>query len=187
MRGNFLSAALFCICAAAGTGALAISRSARELVPPHDLPWTPSVTNETKITSDKMDFDYRYNIATFLGNVVVRDPMFNAVADKAVVVFTTNEVTEVKSVVVTGNVRLRGVTEKGESVSATCTRAVYSGERSNVLMEGPPMPVVRYGNRVASGKTLILWIDDGRVEIPSDAAISVPSEEVRSGSEALRP
>ena len=85
--------------------------------------------SRTVITSEHLSFDYERMIATFEGNVSIKDPDIRMTADRMLMFFEgTNQV---RSVTATGNVRFW----QGDR-SATCKRAIYLSRSGEVILTG---------------------------------------------------
>lgn len=155
--------------------------------------WTPQVTNEAVINSDRLDFDYEQYIATFTGNVVIQHPQFTAIADKIIVVFEkeaeekAQEIRRkensifgkkagdaqrrVKSAVAIGNVKA-----VGEDLLITCDRANYFKDNAMLRLTGlDAAPVVQKDGRTISGEIITMWLDDNRVETSGDIKVQIPA------------
>ncbi|MBN1511529.1 MAG: hypothetical protein JXB13_05900 [Phycisphaerae bacterium] len=109
---------------------------------------------ETVITSDRLEFDYREFVVLFEGNVDVRDPEFGMQADRMFVFFEgTNEVKQVKAM---GNVRVQSADR-----TATCNTAVYLRDKGQIVMTGDA--VLRRQRDQVNGDQITIWLDDQRV------------------------
>ncbi len=116
----------------------------------------------TRITSDRLEFDYKDYVALFDGNVKVADPQFVLTANKMLVFFeNTNDVRRVDAV---GNVKVVSLDR-----TVTCGKATYL--RANGSIEMFDQPVVSKGENTIRGRKITIWIDDNRVEV--DGAVQL--------------
>lgn len=122
----------------------------------------------TRITADRLEFDYREMIALFEDNVVVTDPELNMTADRMLVYFDgTNEVRQVTA---RGEVRV-----KSGNRSADCDKAVYLRNRGQLILTGNV--VLRRDRNVLSGHRITFWINDERVEVEPGKMIIHPEND----------
>jgi lipopolysaccharide transport protein LptA len=126
---------------------------------------TPAVssTNETVITSRRLDFDYPKKTAIFDGDVVVTDVRVTIKSDQMTALFSTNNQPEM--IMAVGNV----VIDQEDRV-ATCERATYSVKSGLLVLTGKP--VVRRGAEVMSGSRIIFSRDDDKVQC-EDAVLRI--------------
>ena len=120
----------------------------------------------TKITSDKLEFDYHNFVALFDGHVVVTDPEFVLSTDKMLVFFeNTNDVKRVDCV---GHVDM-----VSDDIHAKAGRAIYTRENAQVVLQEEP--VVTKGSagdrQSVSGETIRIWLNDERVVVENGAAV----------------
>ncbi len=121
----------------------------------------------TKITSDRLEFDYHNFVALFDGNVVVTDPEFVLKTDKMLVFFeNTNDVKRVDCV---GNVDMRS-----DDVHAQSGRAIYTRENAQVVLQDEP--VVSKGaseadRQTLTGETIRIWLNDERVVVENGVGV----------------
>lgn len=116
----------------------------------------------TRITSDKLEFDYKDFVALFEGNVKVADPQFELTANKMLIFFeNTNDVRRVDAV---GDVKVVSLDR-----TATCGKATY--KRADGTIEMFEQPVVRKGVNTIRGQKITIWIMDNRVEV--DGAVQL--------------
>lgn len=114
------------------------------------------VKGTTRITSNKLEFDYKDYVALFDGNVKVADPQFVLTADKMLIFFeNTNDVRRVDAV---GNVKMESLDRR-----ATCGKATYL--RATGAIELMEQPVVQKGPNTLRGRKITVWINDNRVEV----------------------
>ncbi len=83
----------------------------------------------TKITSDRLDFDYKRMVAAFSGNVVAVDPEVKITTDKLTVAFGDDQ--QVKLVTCNGNVKIWY-----QDKTASADRAVYQSRKGEVELLG---------------------------------------------------
>ena len=121
-------------------------------------------TNETVITSDRLNYDYRRSIAVFEGNVHVVDSRIRIRSEKLTVIF--GEANTIRSVTAVGNVHLRQGDKTG-----TCRQAVYRARTGEVVLTGNAT-VSRSTDRL-SGDVITFWIGEERIEsIPGNLRIA---------------
>ena len=115
----------------------------------------PADAPPTRITSDRLEFDYQNFVALFDGNVVVTDPEFTNQCDRMLVTFENSN--DVKRVDCIGNVDM-----VSGDIHAKCGKATYTRENALVVMTDDP--VVRRGpEQVLSGRIINIWLNDERV------------------------
>lgn len=112
-------------------------------------------TNETVITADRLNYDYRRSIAVFEGNVDVQDPRMRIRSEKLTVIF--GEANSIKSVTAIDNVRIWQDDKK-----ATCRLAVFRAATGEVVLTGDAV-VERATDRL-SGEQITFWIGEERIE-----------------------
>lgn len=120
----------------------------------------------TKITSDRLEFDYHSFVALFTGNVVVTDPDFVLKTDKMLVFFeNTNDVKRVDCV---GNVDMTK-----DDIRARSGRAAYTRENAQVLMEDEPVVTKGSGDdkQTVSGETIRIWLNDERIVVENGVGV----------------
>jgi lipopolysaccharide transport protein LptA len=120
-------------------------------------------TNETVITSRRLDFDYPKKTAIFDGDVVVTDVRVTIKADQMTALFSTNNQPEM--IMAVGNVVI-----DQEDRMATCERATYSVKSGLLVLTGKP--VVKRGAEVMSGSRIIFSRDDDKVKC-EDAVLRI--------------
>lgn len=114
------------------------------------------VGGATRISADKLEFDYKDYVALFEGNVKIADPQFELTANKMLIFFeNTNDVRRIDAV---GNVRV-----VSEDRMATCGKATYI--RATGAVEMLEQPVVRKGRNTLRGRKITIWVNDNRVEV----------------------
>src|SRR5210317_2156296 len=83
----------------------------------------------TKITSDRLDFDYKRMVAVFSGNVVAVDPEVRITTDKLTMAFGDDQ--QIKLVTCSGKVRVSYQDKK-----ASADKAVYQARKGEVELLG---------------------------------------------------
>lgn len=129
----------------------------------------------TKVTADRLTYSQEGNRAVFEGNVhVVRQDM-ELWADRIEIdlrpntdgkgagapdmAFATSEgASRIKSIVATGNVRMR----RGQS-EGRCRKATYLAEKGMIILEGDP--VLKEGDNTLQGKEIRVYLDQNRSEV----------------------
>jgi lipopolysaccharide transport protein LptA len=128
------------------------------------LPAIPSAgTNETVITSRRLDFDYPRRTAVFDGDVVVTDVRVTIRSDQMTALFSTNNQPDMITAV--GNVLI-----EQQDRQATCERATYSVRSGLLVLTGKP--IVKRGTEVMSGTRIIFSRDDDKVKC-EDAVLRI--------------
>ncbi len=121
----------------------------------------------TKITSDRLEFDYHNFVALFDGHVVVTDPEFVLTTDKMLVFFeNTNDVKRVDCV---GNVDMRS-----DDIHAKAGRAIYTRENAQVVLQDEPVVTKEASDKdrqSVSGETIRIWLNDERVVVENGVGV----------------
>ena len=121
----------------------------------------------TKITSDRLEFDYHNFVALFDGHVVVTDPEFVLRTDKMLVFFeNTNDVKRVDCV---GNVDMRS-----DDIHAKAGRAIYTRENAQVVLQDEPVVTKEASDtdrQSVSGETIRIWLNDERVVVENGVGV----------------
>ena len=113
-----------------------------------------TATNQTVITSDRLEFDYPRSIAEFTGNVLVVDKDLKMWADTMTVMLSPTD--ELESVVAVGHVRIR---QPGSW--ARCRKAIFLVDKNEVILTGDAM--IQRGKDRVEGKVIHIWTDSGRM------------------------
>jgi lipopolysaccharide transport protein LptA len=113
-----------------------------------------TATNQTVITSDRLEFDYPRSIAEFTGNVLVEDKDLKMWADKMTVLLSPTD--ELESVVAVGHVRIR---QPGSW--ARCRKAIFLVDQNEVILTGDA--VIQSGKDRVEGNVIQIWTDSGRI------------------------
>lgn len=131
-----------------------------------------AVTNDTVITSDTLEVDYKRFTAVFDGNVVLDDPQMNMKSENMRVVFKKQKKEEkktakgddamsnvdVRAVTAIGNVRIKTVDR-----TANCDQAIYLSDSGEVILSGD-VELTREGS-VLRGNKVTFWLqDDAKME-----------------------
>ena len=120
----------------------------------------------TKITSDRLEFDYHSFVALFDGHVVVTDPEFTLKTDKMLVFFeNTNDVKRVDCV---GSVDMQS-----DDIRARSGRATYTRENAQVMMQDEPVVTKGSGDdrQSVSGEIIRIWLNDERVVVENGVGV----------------
>ncbi|MEA1921905.1 MAG: lipopolysaccharide transport periplasmic protein LptA [Pseudomonadota bacterium] len=112
------------------------------------------------ITSDKLDFDQKKNIATFTGNVIARQAETSLEADTLKVFFAESD-QSLREIIATG----KEVVIKLQGKKALCKKMhYYAGERKIVLTGNPSLDD---GKNVISGEEITFFLDEERSVVKS--------------------
>ena len=120
----------------------------------------------TKITSDRLEFDYHNFVALFDGHVVVTDPQFVLKTDKMLVFFeNTNDVKRVDCV---GSVDM-----SSGDIRARAGRAAYTRENAQVMLQDEPVVTKGEGGDrpSVSGEISRIWLNDERVVVENGVGV----------------
>lgn len=111
---------------------------------------------ETRITSARIEFDYKEFVAVFDENVRVENPQFFIAADRVVVFMEgTNQLRQIMAL---GNVTLTN-----EQRNAACDKAVYTRQSGQIVMTGSA--TLQRGGDFVRGDKIVIWLDDERMEV----------------------
>ncbi len=114
----------------------------------------PPATNQTVITSDRLEYDYPRAIAVFTGNVLVRDADMKMWSDKMTVIMTPED--EMESVTAIGRVR---IIQPGRK--ARCRKAIFLVDRNEVILTGNA--VIEQDKDRVEGRVIHIWTDSDRM------------------------
>ncbi len=89
----------------------------------------PEKKGSTKVTSKRLDFDYKRMVAVFSGDVIVLDPEVKMVTDKLTMAFDDNRA--VKLLTCNGNVKIWY-----QDKIASAKRAVYQANKGEIELLG---------------------------------------------------
>ena len=129
----------------------------------------------TKITSDRLEFDYHNFVALFDGSVVVTDPEFTLKTDKMLVFFeNTNDVKRVDCV---GSVDMTS-----DDIRARAGRATYTRENAQVLLQEDPIVTKGSGDnrQSVSGEVIRIWLNDERVVVENGVGVESTGGSVKT-------
>ena len=112
------------------------------------------------ITSDKLDFDQKKNIATFTGNVIARQAETSLEAETLKVFFAESD-QSLREIIATG----KKVVIKFQGKEALCKKMHYhAGDRKIVLTGNPSLDD---GKNIISGEEITFFIDEERSVVKS--------------------
>jgi lipopolysaccharide export system protein LptA len=121
---------------------------------------------QTVITANKLDYNYRSNIAVFKGNVVVKDPEIRMTADEmSITLDRTNSV--VKQVVASGSVHVTF-----EDKIATGRNAVYNALKGEIELRGDAQ--IMRGEDIVKGDRIIFWMKEGKMVVEPGTVMMSP-------------
>lgn len=126
---------------------------------------------DTKITADRMEYNYKEAVAIMTDNVLVDDPRFRLTSDRLFVFLDgTNSLSQL---VVLGN-----VTVLNENRRATCDKAVYTKSEGRLVMVGNAR-LTNVGDNgketSVSGDKITIWTDDQRMEVYPRPQLTIPA------------
>ncbi|MBQ9725973.1 MAG: hypothetical protein IJV65_00520 [Kiritimatiellae bacterium] len=127
----------------------------------------PANAGPTLVTSDKLEFDYKNNVALFDGRVNVKDPEFTLKADRMIIFL--EKTNDVQRVTCTGNVRMTS-----DDIVIVCGKATYTRLNAHVLLEDEP--VVTKGGQRLTGQSIDVWLDDSRVVVNNGVGIEARTD-----------
>lgn len=114
----------------------------------------PSGSNRTVITSDRLRYDYKRQIAVFEGNVLVQDPEVDMRADRLIVVFEHDN--NIKSVTASGNVVMWQEDRVG-----FCEKAIYIALGGEITLYQNAR--LHRGMDSVRGEKITFWVDQERM------------------------
>ncbi len=127
----------------------------------------PANAGPTVVTSNKLEYDYKNNIALFDGKVNVTDPEFTLKADRMIIFLEkTNDVSRVAC---TGNVRMTS-----DDIVIVCGKATYTRVNAHVLLED--RPVVTKGEQRLTGESIDVWLNDSRVVVNNGVGVEAHAD-----------
>lgn len=132
----------------------------------------PLKAEPTRITSDRLEFDYHNMVALFEGHVIVTDPQFRLTTDKMLVFFENSN--DVKRVDCVGHVDMTS-----DDIRCRSGRAAYTRENAQVLLQDEPVVTKGEGEekQTVSGEIIRVWLNDERVVVENGVGV-----EGRTGS-----
>lgn len=108
----------------------------------------------TKITANRIEYDYKVSVLLFEEDVKVVDPQYTMSASRVIVTLQhTNDVRQVKAI---GNVKL----VSGDR-SASSNEALYTRKDGKIVMTGNAT-LQRAHDRL-EGRSITIWIDEQRM------------------------
>lgn len=125
---------------------------------------------DTKISADRMEYNYKEAVAIMTDNVLVDDPRFRLTSDRLFVFLDgTNNLSQL---VVMGN-----VTVLNENRRATCDKAVYTKSEGRLVLVGHAK-LTNIGDdgkeSSVSGDKITIWTDDQRMEVYPRPMLTIP-------------
>lgn len=125
---------------------------------------------DTKITADRMEYNYKEAVAIMTDNVLVDDPRFRLTSDRLFVFLDgTNNLSQL---VVLGNVIVLN-----ENRRATCDKAVYTKSEGRLVLVGhAKLTNVDESGKESSvaGDKITIWTDDQRMEVYPRPTLTIP-------------
>lgn len=126
---------------------------------------------DTKITANKMEYNYKEAVAILTDDVVVDDARFHLTSDKLFVFMDgTNSLSQL---VVLGNVKV-----KNENRRAVCDKAVYTKADARLVLVGNAK-LTNIGDdgklSTVSGDKITIWTDDQRMEVYPRPVLTIPA------------
>ncbi len=129
------------------------------------------VLPDTKITANKMEYNYKEAVAIMTDNVVVDDARFHLTSDKLFVFLDgTNSLSQL---VVLGNVKVTN-----ENRRATCDKAVYTKSEGRLVLVGNAKLINADENGKESsvaGDKITIWTEDQRMEVYPRPMLTIPA------------
>jgi len=136
----------------------------------------PQKQTSTKITSDRLDFDYKRMVAVFSGNVVAVDPEVKITTDKLTMAFGEGQ--EVKLVTANGKVRIWY-----QDKTASADKAVYQSKKGEIELLGNAK-LTRGGDTV-NGDRIVFNLHDETMVCEPGFLIVTPGEKKDTGLKNL--
>lgn len=139
----------------------------------------PEAGEETIISANHLNFDYRDFVATFIGDVSVVDPQFRMTSDRMIVYFEgTNDVRQVKAA---GNVQVFS-----EDRRAYADEAYYTKAEEQIILVGNAS--LQRGLDAVRGDRITIWLNDERVECEPGMLVIAPGQaSIGQGRERKQP
>lgn len=145
-----------CVGAAAGTAAPAQTNA---------FP-SEAETNNTVITSTRLNYDQQKHTAVFEENVVVTDPQIRINSDRLTVRFTAEN--QLETIESEGNVVIRT-----RDIISVSEKAVYDIKEAKVILSGNPR--VKQGKDKLSAETITFWRNTKRILCEPNARLEIDS------------
>lgn len=126
---------------------------------------------DTKITADRMEYNYKEAVAIMTDNVVVDDPRFRLTSDRLFVFLDgTNSLSQL---VVLGNVKV-----ENENRRASCDKAVFTKSEGRLVMVGHAR-LTNIGDdgkeSSVTGDKITIWTEDQRMEVYPRPELIIPA------------
>lgn len=142
---------------------------------------TPVKLGDTKISAERMEYNYAESVVVMTDKVVVADPQFHLTSDKLFIFFEgTNSLNQI---VVMGHVAV-----SNENRRAFCDKAIYTRDEGKLVMEGnAKLNQVQDDGKVFSvdGDRITIWVDQQRMEVYPNPEIVIPAGSLNSESKSL--
>ena len=131
----------------------------------------PANAGPTVVTSDKLEYDYKNNIALFDGHVRVKDPEFTLAADRMIIFL--EKTNDVNRVACTGNVKMTS-----DDITIVCGKATYTRFNARVLLEDEPIVEKGEGDskQRLTGESIDVWLNDSRVVVNNGVGIEARTD-----------
>ena len=150
-----------------------------------------NIAKRTYVNSDSIDFNYSKDIGIFSGNVRVKNADLKLNCNEMTIYLTTREKKEttvkelvdatgkkdLKEIVCVGNVVItRNTGLYGKDEKAVAGHAVYVLKDNKIILS-ENHPFIISGRDSISGKKMIVWLDQNRLEVTKDSKISIGAKE----------
>ena len=132
----------------------------------------------TKVTSNRLDFDYKRMVAVFTGDVVVLDPEVKITTDKLTMAFGDDE--SVKLVTCRGKVKIWY-----EDKIASAKQAIYQAEKGEIELLGDAV-LQRSGDTV-KGDRIVFNLHNETMICEPGFLVVTPGENEDTGLERMKP
>ena len=132
----------------------------------------------TRVTSKRLDFDYKRMVAVFSGDVVVTDPEVKINTDKLTMAF--DETREIKLVTCNGNVKMWY-----QDKAASAKQAVYQASKGEVELLGDA--TLTRGGDTVKGDRIVFNLHNETMTCEPGFLVITPGEQKESGLKKMRP
>ena len=132
----------------------------------------------TKVTSKRLDFDYKRMVAVFSGDVVVSDPELKITTDKLTMAFDDEQ--NVKLITCKGNVKVWY-----EDKIASAKQAVYQAVKGEIELLGDA-ELTRGGDKV-KGDRIVFNLNNETLICEPGFLVVTPGENKDTGLKKMRP
>ena len=132
----------------------------------------------TRVTSKRLDFDYKRMVAVFSGDVVVTDPEVKITTDKLTMAFDDKR--EVKLVTCYGNVKMRYQDKTGSA-----KQAVYQASKGEIELLGDA--TLTRGGDTVKGDRIVFNLHNETMTCEPGFLVITPGEQKESGLKKMRP